>query len=194
LTDLGFTAAFGGGDQGDVIVQVESVELGGIWYAVEQINLPVGSAFQTVPLSSHWATGIAFPPDDEVRFRVDTIVNNRTWFVTYSGYFVEVPPGAMGEESPGVKPSQLGQNMPNPFNPTTKITYTLASAGDIKLRFFDSQGRMVRSLIDGRKEAGEHTVTWDGRSDSGQPLPSGVYYYELDGNAQREARKAILLK
>ena len=84
--------------------------------------------------------------------------------------------------------------MPNPFNPTTKITYTLASAGDIKLRFFDSQGRMVRTLIDGRKEAGEHSVTWDGRSDSGQPLPSGVYYYELGGNALKEARKAILLK
>jgi hypothetical protein len=121
-------------------------------------------------------------------------LNNRVWFVNFSGYFIQTNPGAVGGESPSAMRPQLGQNVPNPFNPTTQITYKLASAEDIKLRFFDSQGRMVRTLIDGRKEAGQHTVIWDGKNDSGQPLPSGVYYYELGGTAPSEARKAILLK
>ena len=194
LTDIRFTAQFGPGDLSEVVLIIEGATSGQRAREVELINLPVGTPFQTVPLSWHLTTGIAFPPGDEVLARVEGIINNRPWFVNFSGYFFEVTPEGVEGQSPSVAPSHLGQNVPNPFNPTTNITYTLASGGDIKLRFYDSQGRMVRTLIDGRKEAGEHTVTWDGRNDSGQALPSGVYYYELGGNVPSKTRKAILLK
>jgi hypothetical protein len=135
-----------------------------------------------------------------LRARATQLINlpasapNRVFHINYSGYLYEITPGAVGGQTPSVPPSHLGQNVPNPFNPTTSITYSLSMADNVKLRFFDSQGRVVRTLIDGRKDAGEHTVTWDGRNDSGQPLPSGVYYYELGGNVAKESRKAILLK
>jgi len=194
LTDVRFSAQLSPGDACEMVVVIDGVITGQRAREVQLINLPAGSAFQTVPLSMHLTTGIAFPPGDEVTVRVENILNNRVWYVNYSGYLVSQSPGAVGGESPSVTRPQLGQNVPNPFNPTTRIAYTLASAEDIKLRFFDSQGRAVRTLVDGRREAGEHAVTWDGRDDSGQPLPSGVYYYELVGAALSEARKAIILK
>jgi hypothetical protein len=194
LTDLRFSASFLPGDACEAVVILESPVMGQRWREVELINLPVDSSFQTVPLSWHLTTGIVFPPNDEVNVRVEGILNNRPWYVCFSGYYFTLNPGAVSGDGPSIARPQLGQNVPNPFNPTTQITYTLTSAENVKLRFFDSQGRAVRTLVDGRQEAGQHTVSWDGRNDSGQPLPSGVYYYELGGAASSEARKAILLK
>jgi len=194
LTDIHFTAQFSPGDASEVVLIIDGLTSGQRAREVQLVNLPLGTAFQTSPVSWHLTTGIAFPPGDEAIARVENIIPNRPWFVNFSGYYYHIEPAAVGQQSPTVAPSHLAQNVPNPFNPTTNIKYSLATTGDIKLRFFDSQGRMVRTLIDGRKDAGEHTVTWDGRNDSGQPLPSGVYYYELGGNVPSESRKAILLK
>jgi flagellar hook assembly protein FlgD len=88
----------------------------------------------------------------------------------------------------------LSQNAPNPFNPSTQIRYTMAIAGKAKLQIYDSQGRLVRTLIETHKEEGEHAVVWDGRNDSGEPVVSGTYYYELSTNGGREARKAVLVR
>jgi hypothetical protein len=194
LTDIEFSASLAPGDVSEVTLIIDSANIGQRLRQVQVINYPTGASFQTVPISLHLTTGIAFPVNDEVIVRVEGIPSNRIWYVHYSGYHYDISAGAVGEQSPTVAPSRLGQNVPNPFNPTTNITYSLATAGDVKLRFFDSSGRMVRTLVDGKKNAGDHTVTWDGRNDSGQPLPSGVYYYELGGNVRSESRKAILLK
>lgn len=194
LTDIQFSAQYSAGDVSEVVLAIDGAITGQRTRMVQLINLPTGTPFQTMPLNSHFGTGIVFPPGDELFVRVENILNFRPWQVIFSGYFVEVNPGAVGQGTPSVAPSHLAQNVPNPFNPTTTIAYTLAAAGNITLRFYDSQGRVVRTLIDGRKEAGQYTVTWDGRNDSGQSLPSGVYYYELGGNAPSKARKAILLK
>ena len=152
LTDIQFSAQYTSGDVSEVIVAIDGANTGQRTRMVQLINLPAGSAFQTMPLTSHFGTGIAFPPGDEVFVRVENILNNRPWQVIFSGYYVEVIPGAVGQGSPSVAPSHLAQNVPNPFNPTTTIAYTLASAGNITLRFFDSQGRVVRTLIDGERK------------------------------------------
>ncbi|MGH7598558.1 MAG: Ig-like domain-containing protein, partial [bacterium] len=73
----------------------------------------------------------------------------------------------------------LQQNYPNPFNPTTQIGYELPKAGQVSLIIYNSLGQEVRRLVDKQQAAGYHHVTWNGRDQSGKPVPSGIYHYRL---------------
>ena len=68
----------------------------------------------------------------------------------------------------------LQGNYPNPFNPTTTIAFTLDRSGPVKLRVYDVQGRLVRTLVDGRRAEGRNLVEWDGTDDAGRGLPSAL--------------------
>jgi hypothetical protein len=72
------------------------------------------------------------------------------------------------------KPSLL-QNFPNPFNPTTVISYQLSVNGNVKLGIFDVLGKEVTTLVNEKKSAGTYTVTWNAAAH----IPSGVYFYRL---------------
>lgn len=195
LTDLELYGRFSTGDFCEVLMLLGgSLSGNNRWSMAELVNLPAGTAFQTVPMSAHWTTGLVFSSGEQVYLDVLNIISGRRWDATWSGYLVGASPGAVGEESTPAVPTILGQNAPNPFNPTTEIKYSLASPGEAKLRFLDPQGRVVRTLVDERKEAGEYAAIWDGRNDSGELLASGVYYYELRIGTATQARKAVLLK
>ncbi|MFZ1730471.1 MAG: T9SS type A sorting domain-containing protein [Bacteroidota bacterium] len=83
----------------------------------------------------------------------------------------------------------LHQNYPNPFNPTTTITYSLPEDGLVKLRVFDSYGRVVSELENGTMPAGTYNVAFDARS-----LPSGTYFYRLETKEQILTRSMLLMK
>jgi len=89
--------------------------------------------------------------------------------------------------------TNLGQNTPNPFNPSTEIRFSLADAGDVDLSVYDVAGRLVRRLASGHHDSGEHRVTWDGESDAGQAVSSGMYFYRLETADGRTASKRMLL-
>lgn len=67
------------------------------------------------------------------------------------------------------------QVFPNPFNPMTEIKFQLEASSVVELTVFDVRGRVVKHLLQEERAAGEHVVVWDGRSDEGRSLPSGVY-------------------
>jgi hypothetical protein len=99
--------------------------------------------------------------------------------------------------APDVTPSggaKLGQNVPNPFNPTTRIDFTLAGSSRVGLRIYDTKGRHVRTLVDGELPAGDHSVVWDGTDDAGRHVGSGAYLYQLESGGVVSARKSLLLK
>ncbi len=73
----------------------------------------------------------------------------------------------------------MSQNYPNPFNSKTMISFDLSSSRDLELAVYDLLGREVAILYAGRAEAGRTVVAWDGRSSSGNDLPSGIYFYRL---------------
>ncbi len=100
-----------------------------------------------------------------------------------------------GNAAPGAGAS-LAQNVPNPFNPSTAIRFTLAGSAlqEISLTIFDLCGRQLRSLVAGPLPAGEHVVVWDGRDGEGRRVASGVYVYELVQGGRREARRMVLVK
>ena len=89
---------------------------------------------------------------------------------------------------------ELLQNHPNPFNPSTQISFTLPSRANVELAVYDLLGRKVRVLLDGRLEAGYHSVRWDGRDQSGGQVSSGVYFYALIADDYFASQKMILMK
>jgi M6 family metalloprotease-like protein len=88
----------------------------------------------------------------------------------------------------------LSQNYPNPFNPSTTIEFSVPSAGFVSLAVFNVTGERVATLLNDRVGAGVVRIAWEGKSDNGQPLASGVYLYRLETEEIVETRKMILLK
>jgi hypothetical protein len=90
----------------------------------------------------------------------------------------------------------LDQNHPNPFNPSTTITFSVPgpASGRTTLRIFNVLGQKVRTLVDGTLEPGAHTAAWDGRDDAGRPASSGIYFYTLRYGRHSRSRKMVLLR
>ena len=88
----------------------------------------------------------------------------------------------------------LRPNVPNPFNPTTTISFTLPVAQHAKVEIYDPSGKRIRVLFDDMGSAGLNSVTWDGTNASGAKVASGAYFYKLTSGAFRDTRKMVLLK
>ncbi len=88
----------------------------------------------------------------------------------------------------------LHQNYPNPFNPVTQISFSLPSAGDVRLVVYNIMGQHVTTLVDGRVEVGHHTVAWDATNAPGERVASGVYLYRLESTDFVQTKKMLLLK
>ena len=89
----------------------------------------------------------------------------------------------------------LAQNVPNPFNPATEIRFAVPpQAGHVRLEIFDVRGQKVRTLVEGALPAGDHARVWQGRTDTGRPAPSGVYFYRLSGDGFSETRKMVVVQ
>ncbi len=95
-------------------------------------------------------------------------------------------------ETPGV--ATLFPCRPNPFNPSTTITFFLPAPARATLDVFDSRGRRVRRLLDEVRPAGTVAVNWDGRDDTGRTLAGGVYMARLCAGAERIAIKLSLVE
>ncbi|MFQ5627983.1 MAG: FlgD immunoglobulin-like domain containing protein [bacterium] len=88
----------------------------------------------------------------------------------------------------------LDQNYPNPFNPSTKIAFGLPQAGPVKLEIFDLAGKRIATLVNTALPAGYYETTWAGMDRFGNALPSGVYIYYLQSNAEKRIKKMTLVK
>jgi PKD repeat protein len=88
--------------------------------------------------------------------------------------------------------SRLDQNYPNPFNPATRITFGLSGPKNVRLAIYNPLGQEVRILLLGLKQAGYHSVEWDGRDGRGNRVPSGVYVYRLEAGDRVFYRKMVL--
>lgn len=95
-----------------------------------------------------------------------------------------------------VIPAEYGleQNHPNPFNPETAIRYHLPKDAVIELAIYNLVGQHVTTLVSGTQTAGIHTVTWNGRNDLGQDVPSGIYVYRIQAGDFTASRKLTLIR
>ncbi len=88
----------------------------------------------------------------------------------------------------------LHQNYPNPFNPTTEISFSLPEASTVKLDIFNLLGQHVITLVDNAREAGTHSVVWNGTDSFGRHVSSGVYFYRFQAGDFVKAKKMMMLK
>jgi hypothetical protein len=100
------------------------------------------------------------------------------------------------EDGIGSEPTTflLHQNFPNPFNPSTQIRFSLPSEANVKLTIYNLLGQHVATILEGKLNAGVHSVPWNGRSQSGIPMASGVYFYRLKAGSFVETKKMLLLR
>lgn len=83
---------------------------------------------------------------------------------------------------------------PNPANPLTEIAFDLATPSRARLRVFNVEGALVRTLLDRPATAGRHAATWDGRDGSGRPVASGLYLYQLEAGPYCASGKVVILR
>jgi hypothetical protein len=88
----------------------------------------------------------------------------------------------------------LAQNFPNPFNSETSIGFTLPIGSEIELSLYNLAGQQVSRLLHGWREPGRYTARWDGRTDTGHNLATGVYIYRLRAGDLVQSRKLLLLR
>lgn len=91
---------------------------------------------------------------------------------------------------------RLMDNYPNPFNPSTVIPFEIASAQpqQVRITVYNAVGAAVATLLDEPLSAGSYQVTWDGLDSVGKSAPSGIYFYELQTQGQRQSQKMLLVK
>ncbi|MBK6733511.1 MAG: family 16 glycosylhydrolase [bacterium] len=113
---------------------------------------------------------------------------NLNWFEFASG---------ASAVQPGLQPAgyALHPCHPNPFNPSTTISFDLPEPAAVRLAIHDLSGRLVRTLVAGEMTgSGRHEVVWNGRDEAGQVMAAGVYFYRLDAAGYSETRRMTLLK
>jgi hypothetical protein len=115
------------------------------------------------------------------------------WFI------LRYVPGGILPEPTVVVPStsysnSLAQNYPNPFNPSTTIKYSVRERGHVSLKIYNVAGHLVRTLVSGEMKPGVYSETWNGLSNAGMPVSSGVYFYKLTARNFSMTKKMVILK
>jgi hypothetical protein len=90
--------------------------------------------------------------------------------------------------------TELRGNFPNPFNPTTTISYSVKTPEAVTIEIFNVKGQLIKTLVSEAKEAGNHTVVWNGDDNSGRRVSSGIYYYKMSAGKYSSTRKMVMMK
>ena len=92
------------------------------------------------------------------------------------------------------KATSLEQNFPNPFNPVTRLSFSLKQKGHVSMRIYDVAGRLVRVLLDEVRDAGSYEVVWDGTNNEGRRTASGVYFCRMEAGDYERTLKMVQLR
>jgi phosphatidylserine/phosphatidylglycerophosphate/cardiolipin synthase-like enzyme len=150
--------------------------------------------------SFNWTNKAEYENDENILIIHDAALANQYMQEFAARYHAAGGTGAfrsgVGFGPQGVLPriSELMQNHPNPFNQETVIRYQIPRNLYVRVSVHDLRGREVRLLADERKEAGSYLLHWNGRTDTGQLLASGVYFVRFQAGMERKTIKAVLLK
>lgn len=115
-----------------------------------------------------------------------TVASGDIWI---SPYYSAVPDDVVGPGTP-----RLFANHPNPFNPTTSLSFELPAPAFARLTVLSVDGKRVATLLAERVGAGPHAVTWNGRDHAGRAVSSGTYFYRLEAGSTVQTRSMMLLK
>ncbi|MCK4799083.1 MAG: T9SS type A sorting domain-containing protein, partial [Spirochaetes bacterium] len=89
---------------------------------------------------------------------------------------------------------ELGNNYPNPFNPTTSFTFSVPAKSNIQLNVYNAIGQKITTLVNKEMSSGKYTATWNGTNNVGAKVSSGLYFYELKADNFSSVKKMLLIK
>ncbi|MFO7895308.1 MAG: C25 family cysteine peptidase [Candidatus Cloacimonadales bacterium] len=102
--------------------------------------------------------------------------------------------GVNAEENSSSLETKLVGNYPNPFNPTTTISFDLANSGAVSIDVYNTKGQLVKTLADETYSAGTHSVVWNGRDANNKQAASGIYFYKFQAGSVSSMKKMIMIK
>jgi hypothetical protein len=164
---------------------------------------PVEGAYKifNYSMSEEYGAGVRWEGDNKVvylSFSFEAILNDyqrEDLMERILDWLHEDTDVTSGENISVPKNFALHQNYPNPFNPNTTIQFNLPDKSDVNLSVYDITGKLVKTLVNGKKEKGYHSIIWHGRDDDGTRVPSGIYVYRLETtDGYEETKRMILLK
>ncbi len=141
-------------------------------------------------------------PDDErsdVRERRNTEAVRQMSNVRHDAEDVQIwrfVTGTTNVEDDTVIPAvtELHNNYPNPFNPDTNISFSLAEDGQVSVDVFNSRGQKIKTLVNDYLQAGNHNIIWDGRDENNSEVSSGIYFYRMEKGDFTSTNKMIMMK
>ncbi|MCP4704410.1 MAG: T9SS type A sorting domain-containing protein [candidate division Zixibacteria bacterium] len=131
---------------------------------------------------------------------VDTSHNEVITMITetgvYAAFTTDMATDIEDNEDAYIVPDrfEISQNYPNPFNPTTIIEFDLPAKSHVSIEIFNILGQKIQTLLNTEKQAGIHSITWDGKDSDGLEVSSGIYFYRIQTDVDVETKKMILLK
>jgi L-ascorbate metabolism protein UlaG (beta-lactamase superfamily) len=168
---------------------------------IDYALLPMDSIYTMSPAEATQAAAMiqakydipihTMPPPDIYSDAMVARFTSLNKLVVHPGETIALSANTTSVENSMIRPGgfRLEQNFPNPFNPTTVISYKLSVSSDVKLSIFDVLGKEVATLINEKKPAGIYTVQWNAGG-----MPSGIYFYKLDVGKYVETKKLVLIK
>lgn len=149
----------------------------------------------SIPANSYQSFNVTFAPLTDGPYNSQiTITSNDTTQPTISIDMTAVALPLSNEQNLLPKVSKLNGNYPNPFNPTTKISYSLKEGSQVNIQIFNIKGQLVKQLVNGLMPAGNHTITWNGNDENQNQVSSGVYFYRMQSKEYSGTRKMLLMK
>jgi hypothetical protein len=196
-----FPRAYDGMASGGAAVEThhyQSPKSGALGHAAVVINTNTVGRWNTILQSHAWFDIMPLFPNPPSRpHPTQTLLQKVLNCVLATGCDAGEPTAVPDESVVSAAPQRtiLHANAPNPFNPVTEIRFDLAEEGHVLLRVYDVTGRLVRTLIDGRRTVGaDQRVLWDGLDAVGRRAPSGIYLYRLSTVNVEATRKMILMQ
>ncbi len=105
----------------------------------------------------------------------------------------DVEPRCFVGESPTYE-NRLYASFPNPFNPATKITFSIAEDASVNLSIYNVAGQLIRCLVNEYKRKNTYTEIWDGKDNNGNHVASGIYFYRLKTDSFSNSKKIVLIR
>ena len=89
----------------------------------------------------------------------------------------------------------MHQNYPNPFNPSTQISFDVPNGTElVRLNIYNILGKKVNTLLNNIVNPGHHTLEWNAKDNEGNPVASGIYFYELSSSTFTARKKMLLIR
>lgn len=125
-------------------------------------------------------------------FGSDGYVTGEGWYI--DDVRIESDPVSNDDQVSGIQDYQLLGNYPNPFNPSTSISFNLPQKSAVSLNIYNLKGQKVKSLVHAELPSGRHDIVWNGRDDNNRSVSSGIYMYRIQAGSWQDSRKMMLMK